>query len=121
MDLTKLHKSLTIVVMEQIILTKQVRYFAGDLEVWSVVSIAETYGLSKNTVSQTWVHLPSFPKPYALGESGKKRYYLASEIQHWVATEPYAQESLRRSALGIGRPKNNPLGAKDTLSVVVKM
>jgi hypothetical protein len=121
MDLTKLHKSLTIVVMEQIILTKQVRYFAGDQEVWSVVSIAEHYGLSKNTVLLSWTKLSSFPKPYAESANGGKRYYLASEVQQWAETEPYAQESLRRSALGIGRPKQNPLGAKDTLRVVVKM
>lgn len=110
--------------MEQIILTKQVRYFAGDLEVWSVVSIAEIYGLSKTTI-RNWIELPSFPKPYALSSEGVKKpgtfYWLAEDVKRWAIEEPYAEKSLRKSALGIGRPKKNPLGAKDILRVAVKM
>jgi hypothetical protein len=110
--------------MEQIILTKQVRYFAGNLEVWSVVSIAEMYGLSKTTI-RTWVSLPSFPKVYAQSSASKSnrpiQYFLAEDVKRWVEVEPYAEASFRKSALGIGRPKKNPLGAKDILKGAVKM
>ena len=110
--------------MSEIILTKQVRYFAGNQEVWSIVYIAEIYGLSKTTI-RTWITLPSFPAVYALSSVSKNRqatqYFLAEDVKRWVEVEPYAKESFRKSALGIGRPKKNPLGAKDILRVAVKM
>lgn len=110
--------------MEQIILTKQVRYFAGNQEVWSIVSIAEIYGLSKTTI-RNWIELPSFPSVYAVSSSDNKKvgtqYWLAEDVKKWVKVEPYATASLRKSALGIGRPKKNILGAKDILRVAVKM
>lgn len=108
--------------MEQIILTKQVRYFAGDLEVWSIVSIAEMYGLSKTTI-RNWIELPSFPSVYAVssGEKTAIQYWLAEDVKRWAIEEPHAEKSLRKSALGIGRPKKNALGARDILRVAVKM